>query len=107
MGIRTVILAATTVALMGCATGEQLARDQAKSVITPIVAAQFPGLPTEAITNCIIDHATVQEILALAAAAGTGSKEQAVEIVVDVAARPETATCIAENTVKDLIGGLL
>lgn len=94
------------VALIGCSTGEQVARDQAKDVINPIVADKFPGVPAEPITNCIIDNASLTELVELTAAAGTGNNAKSAEIVGEIATRPETLTCIAKNGLPTLLQGV-
>jgi predicted ThiF/HesA family dinucleotide-utilizing enzyme len=106
MILRAAYLVLATATLTGCAVGEQVARDQAKSVVTPIVAQKFPGLPTEPVTNCVIDNATFQEIVTLAAATGTGSNAKAVKVVMDVASRPATIKCVAKQGLPALLSGL-
>lgn len=106
MTLNTTYLAIAAIALVGCSSGEQIARDQAKDVINPIVAKQFPGVPTEPITNCVIDNASVKELLTLTAAAGTGAHAKTAEIVTEIASRPETLTCIAKNGLPSLLQGV-
>jgi hypothetical protein len=93
--------------LAGCSVGQDVARDQAKSVVTPIVVEKFPGLPAETISNCVIDNATFKEILTLAAAAGTGSTTQATQTVVEIVSRPATIKCIAVNELPALLQGVV
>ena len=58
---------------------------------------RFPGVPVEAASDCIIDNANAQEILALAADAVTGPTTSTAEIVIRIASRPETIECIATD----------
>ena len=106
MFLRATYLAFATVALMGCSVGEEVARDQARDAIDPIVAEKFPGVPVKPVTDCVIDNATFKEILTLAAASGTGNTVQAAEVVVDVVSRPETIKCIAVKGLPAILQGL-
>ncbi len=92
--------------LSGCSVGDEIARDKAKGVVTPIVQEQFPGIPAELVTNCVIDNSSAVEILTLAAAAGTGASGLAAETVVEIASRPETLSCIAKAGLPTLLRGL-
>lgn len=101
------IAAATCIfTLMGCSVGEEVARDKARDVVDPIVAKQFPGVPVKPITDCVIDNASLQEILTLSAAAGTGNNAKAAEVVVDIVRRPDTVKCIAVKGLPSLLQGL-
>lgn len=103
---------ATLVALGGlvaCSNGvpvsDATAQAGAKQVVTPIIAAQIPGANTEVITNCIIDAATASEIFALFGATVTGATEKTTELVLQIAARPEAVTCIADASLTSLLAG--
>ena len=55
-------------ALLAACTPESqdaVARESAKSVVNPILAERFPGLPVSLATDCVIDNATTQEIVTL------------------------------------------
>ena len=91
---------------MGCSVGEEVARDQARGVVDPIVAEKFPGVPVKPVTDCVIDNATFKEILTLAAASGTGNTGQAAKVVVDIVSRPDTIKCIAVKGLPALLKGL-
>ena len=104
---RATYLALAAATLMGCAVGEEVARDQARDVVDPIVAEKFPGVPVKPVTDCVIDNATFQEILTLAAAAGTGNNIKAVEVVGDIVTRPETIKCIAVKGLPALLQGVI
>lgn len=96
---KTVLTLIAVLALSGCEVANevatQTARDAAKGVVNGVVADRYPGLNATPITDCIIDNASLSEILTLASAAGTGVTEETVTTVVDIASRPETTTCIA------------
>lgn len=106
MILRATYLALATVALMGCSVGEEVARDQARGVVDPIVAEKFPGVPVKPVTDCVIDNATFKEILTLAAASGTGNTGQAAKVVVDIVSRPDTIKCIAVKGLPAILQGL-
>ena len=107
MILRATYLAIATVTLMGCSVGEEVARDQARGVVDPIVAEKFPGVPVKPVTDCVIDNASFQEILTLAAASGTGNTVKAAEVVVDIASRPDTIRCIAVKGLPALLQGVV
>ena len=105
--LRVAFLGLTTAALMSCSVGEQVARDQARDVVDGVVAEKFPGVPAKPITDCVIDNASLQEILALAAAAGTGNTGKAAEVVGEIIVRPETVQCIAVKGLPAVLQGVL
>lgn len=88
-------------ALTGCSVAQQsadiLARDKAKQVVNGVVAERFPGVNAAPVTDCIIDNASAGEILTIAGAAITGPDAGTVELVSEIAQRPDTITCIAQN----------
>lgn len=104
--LRSTCLCIAAIVLMGCSVGEEVARDKARDVVDPIVAKQFPGVPVKPITDCVIDNASLQEILTLSAAAGTGNNAKAAEVVVDIVRRPDTVKCIAVKGLPSLLQGL-
>ncbi len=96
---------ALILALAACTPAAQdtLARDAARQAIRPVLAEQFPGVPLEPATDCIIDNATSAEILALAADAVTGPTASTVEIVTNIITRPDTITCLATEGLPVLL----
>lgn len=103
---RLVLTAALFLAACTPAQQDELTRDAAKRAVRPVLAERFPGVPLEPATDCIIDNATSREILALAADAVTGPTANTVEIVGDIASRPDTILCLAEEGLPALLGGL-
>ena len=75
-------------------------RDTAKTVVNQVVESKFPGVNAAPITDCIIDNASVSEILTIAKASVVGVQQDTVDTVIDISQRPETATCIAKNSLK-------
>lgn len=65
-------------------------RDAAKAVVGPIVAETVPGAAGVVLTDCIVDNATGEELLAIAAA---GATPENIALVSDILARPETVAC--------------
>lgn len=100
-----VMLAACTPAIQ-----DELARDAAKTAVRPVLEERFPGVPLEPATDCIIDNASANEILSLAADAVTGPTASTVEIVGNIASRPETIECLLTDGLSFAViqrGGLL
>ena len=100
---RLAILA--TIALTACTATQQdnLARDAAKRQVRPILAERFPGIPLEPATDCVIDNASAQEILTLAADSVTGPTASTAEIVTRIVSRPETLQCLATEGLPVLL----
>ncbi len=82
---------------------DELARDAAKTAVRPVLEEQFPGVPLEPATDCVIDNARANEILALAADAVTGPTASTIEIVSNILSRPGTLTCLAEEGLPILL----
>ncbi|MGB3553661.1 MAG: hypothetical protein WBA25_03360 [Jannaschia sp.] len=101
--IRAVLLLLPLLAACNSAIGTELTRETAKSVVNPIVAARFPGIPLEPATDCIIDNASGDEIITLAGAAANRDDQVASRIVLDVARRPDTIQCIATEGLPVLL----
>lgn len=98
-------------ALAGCLgaeqSAEQIARNQAKGVVNGVVADRFPGVNSAPITDCIIDNATLPEVLDIAKGAVAGPDQSTVGLVLTIAGRPETQSCVLENGVLPGLGTLL
>lgn len=94
--------------LIACTPAQQdeLTRDAARTAVRPVLEQNFPGVPLEPATDCVIDNATSRELLALAADAVTGPTASTVEIVSNVVSRPETIRCLAETGLPAIIGAL-
>ena len=92
--------------LAACTPEEQdaTAREAAKRTVTPIIAAQFPGLPVTPVANCVIDNATAGEILTLAAASVTGMTPAAQQTTAQILARTGTVDCIARQGLSGAFG---
>ncbi|WP_425071932.1 hypothetical protein [Sagittula sp. S175] len=93
------------VALTACSAQQtdQIARNAARSTITPIVTEQFPGVPVEPTLDCIINNASAAQIAALAADSVLGATESSVQIVTDIVSQPETITCLATTGLPALL----
>ena len=102
------LMMASILALTACTTQmqDELARDAARNAVRPVLQQRLPGVPVEPATDCVIDNATGNEILALAADAVTGPTANTVEIVTDILSRPETLTCLATEGLPPLLGRL-
>ena len=82
---------------------DDLTRDAAKRAVRPVLEERLPGVPVEPATDCIIDNASSRELLSLAADAVTGPTANTVEIVSDIATRPETIRCLATEGLPALL----
>jgi hypothetical protein len=91
--------------LAGCTAQQQdqIARDAARSAITPVLIERFPGVPLEPALNCVIDNASAVQIRALALDSVAGPTESTVQIVTDIVSRPETLTCLAAEGLPALL----
>lgn len=91
--------------LTACTQAQQdeLTRDAAKRAVRPVLEERLPGVPVEPATDCIIDNASSGELLSLAADAVTGPTANTVEIVSDIATRPETIRCLATEGLPALL----
>ena len=89
-------------ALTGCAAAndaaDAVARSQAKNVVNTYVADRYPGLNNAPITDCIIDAASAREILQISSGAVTGLDAALAEQIGQIAQRPESLECIAQNS---------
>ncbi len=97
-------------ALGACAAAnnaaDQVARQQAKSVVNGVVAQRMPGVNVAPVTDCIIDAASAREIVQLGSASVSGVTDQTVTQVLEIAQRPESTNCIAKNS-STLLSGLV
>ena len=94
------------IALAACGEGglaDQVAQDQAKRAVNPILAERFPGVPLEPATNCIIEQASASEILQLARAGATSPTADDTALVIEIATRPETLKCLLEEGLPPLL----
>ncbi|MBS0124671.1 hypothetical protein [Thetidibacter halocola] len=82
---------------------DQLAREAARSAITPIVAQRFPGIPVQPAIDCIIDNASAPQISALAADSVLGPNENTARIVSDIVSQPGTLTCLGTQGLPALL----
>ena len=82
---------------------DQLARDAARSAITPVLAERFPAVPLEPALDCVLDNANSVQIRSLALDSVTGPTESSVQIVTDIVSQPETLTCLAADGLPALL----
>lgn len=99
-----VLISTAAMMLASCDSAQEAVtkgtRDTAKTVVNQVVEDKFPGLNAAPITDCIIDNASVSEILTIAKASVVGVQQDTVDTVVGISQRPETAACIAKNGLK-------
>ncbi|MBT8424052.1 MAG: hypothetical protein HKN98_09700 [Silicimonas sp.] len=106
--IRIKWLALTLGVVAACtpAMQDEVARDAARTAVRPVLARNFPGVPLEPATDCVINNATANEILVLAADAVTGPTASTVEVVGNIAARPGTIECLAREGLPAVLSRL-
>jgi predicted ThiF/HesA family dinucleotide-utilizing enzyme len=100
MRLRHAILPVMVAALAACDTpvGTAVARESARSVVNDVVETRFPGAPVTPLTDCIIDNATGSEVVAIARDSVLGTpRSETVQLVVEIAGRPDTVTCFVEE----------
>ena len=93
--------------LAACAETQQVvddvARQSAKAAVDEVIVTRFPGVDGTTVTpytDCVIDNATGREIGRLAQAALVGVTDTTVQLVFDIARRPETSRCLLEVGLK-------
>ena len=74
---------------------DKVGRRAAETVVLPVVAQYLPGQAADATTRCIIENASANDIQSLIRDIGTVAGTSTVATVLGIAARPETAACIA------------
>ncbi|MDO6588690.1 succinate dehydrogenase [Loktanella sp. D2R18] len=103
------LIAAAAFGLSGCLDAsdsvDQIARSSAKTVVNGVVESKFPGVDATPVTDCIIDNASSSEIVEIAQAAVVGTTSATTDLVVEIAGRPDTISCIADDTLG--VGDLL
>lgn len=82
---------------------EKTSRDVAKGVVNGVIQQKFPGVNAAPYTDCIIDNASLDEVLQLAQSAVTGGNV-ATSLVLEIAGRPATTQCIAQNALGAVLG---
>ncbi len=75
-------------------SANQIARDTVKAVINPVVARQFPGVPTDIVVDCVIDNATASEIVSIANSALLGNTTDSLYVILPIVQRPNTLQCV-------------
>lgn len=101
-------LAVLALILSACTTQmqDEITRDAARTAVRPVLEKNFPGVPLEPATDCVIDNASSKELLSLAADAVTGPTASTVEIVANIVARPGTIECLAREGLPTLLSQL-
>lgn len=99
--MRLALALAALAILSACSTAEQAVQDtvrqEAKQVINGQVAVRFPGVNAAPITDCIVDNATTAEILNIGQAAIVGVTDATTDLILAIAGRPDTLTCITQS----------
>ncbi len=97
MKMPAVVLLSAGLALTACAAVEEItgptSKAAARSVVGPIVTEQVPGPIGTALTECILDNASTQELILISAANAGAPGAEIVLLVSDILAREETVAC--------------
>ena len=94
---RPAVLGAMILAACTPQSQDQIARDAARATITPLVAQRFPTIPVDLALDCLIGNASAEQINALAADSLLGATESSAQIMTEIAAQPQTLTCLAAS----------
>lgn len=108
--MRLAVLMLTGLALMPACTelgaeGDKVARQAAKGVVNTVISNRFPGMNAAPLTDCIIDNADMTEVFQIAEAAVLGPTPATTNLITDIARRPETVRCAADNTLSSVLSG--
>ena len=98
-------LTALTACNEGSDAADQIARNTAKGVVNGVLENRFPGTNTALLTDCIIDNANISEVYSIAEAAVVGPTPQTTSTILDIARRPETLSCAADNALGAFLLG--
>ncbi len=101
-------LALSTLLLSGCLQAPQALEDTtklaAKTAVNSVISKKFPGVDAEVYVDCVIDNATPQQMLSLAATAVTGVQSNTINTVTAIASEGETLKCIAQGSLSNIFG---
>lgn len=97
--------------LSGCAVAAasapeavtQATRAAAKATVNRVASERFPGVPVAPVSDCVIDNASVAEILTMARFSVGAPDPRAVDAVLGVARRPDTIQCLADEGLPRLL----
>ncbi|MDQ2094696.1 succinate dehydrogenase [Rhodalgimonas zhirmunskyi] len=99
--MRTAFAICAALALGACdvaqKTADDLARTRAKTAVAGVVSREFPGVDASPVTDCIINAASAQELLQIAASSATGATADVTELTLGIARRPEAVRCYGTN----------
>lgn len=98
------VIALSLIGMLGaCEAAQQaaddVARGRAKTAVNGVVAEKFPSVNAAPVTDCIIDAASAQELLQIAASASTGAHADVTELTLGIARRPAALQCIAKSSI--------
>ncbi|WP_050524166.1 hypothetical protein [Pseudorhodobacter wandonensis] len=74
--------------------GLDVLRATAKTVVLPVVQQRLPGPQAEAVTICVLDNASRDEIVSLAKDVGTRAGSSTVQTIATILQRPNTVQCV-------------
>lgn len=68
-----------------------------KSIVNQAVSQYFPGGQATAVTDCVIENASAEELLAISVAAIDGLNSSSTSLDIDIASRPGTVSCVLDR----------
>ena len=87
--------------LSACETVQQISgpvsKAAARAVVGPIVADQVPGPIGAALTECILDNASTEELILISAANAGAPRAEIVLLVSEILARNDTVACATSS----------
>ena len=92
--------------LAACTSGDPITdvtRQVARSVVTPVVQRFFPGPTSAAVTDCILNNASRDELISLARDVAVEAGTSTIQTVLVIAQRPETVQCIVQSGALPLL----
>lgn len=106
MMLRSTILLAGVLGLASCTVVQQsadvIAREEARRVVNAQVQQIAPGTNATLLTDCIINNASAQEILIIAAGA-SGVQTGASNTIATILQRPAVTQCAARAVLAGLV----
>jgi hypothetical protein len=98
--MRVISILACIALLAGCAgVQDEIAREGARRAVDQVMVDRFPNVDATRITpytDCVINEASASEITQLASDALTGVDADTATLVIEIAARPNAASCLLQ-----------
>jgi hypothetical protein len=73
---------------------DKVGRRAAETVVLPVVSDYMTGPEAQAVTSCIIENASADEIQSLTRDVGVVAGTSTVDLILRIASRPESSNCM-------------